>query len=114
VEVLVALTLLSVVVLGAAGFFVHSLRSIQDARTKRIALQVASSQLDRLLAADYEDVVSSTDSAAMVGDFPASVTTEVTERSDGNARYKEVEVTLGWQIGSRTLSVTLTTIVGKT
>jgi len=115
VEVMVALVVLAVALLGTGSFFVYAFGQMEELKTKRIALELASAELDRMLAVDYSDVVSGTQSGVTLGDYTATVTTVVTERSAGSPAYdyREVVVTVSWQKQGRALEVVLSTIVGK-
>jgi prepilin-type N-terminal cleavage/methylation domain-containing protein len=119
VEVMMALVILAVLAVGSSAVFGHSFGMIETSRSKRLALDLASSRLDRLQSAgtSYADVAAASETEITVGPWPGSVTTEVDEKSestmDGTIYYKEVTVTVSWIKNQQTNSVSLDTIVGK-
>ena len=113
VEVLIAMVLLGIAMVGTAGFFVHSIELIDAAKGRRIALEMVSSRMDQLLASDFDDVVDATETGVQVGQWDATMTTAVTTCTEGSAQYKEVAVTAAWTRGAQAQSVAFTSIVGK-
>ncbi len=110
-----AMIVLGVALLGTGAFFVYGLGHMEEQKTRRVALEVASARLDRLLAMDYAGVVSGAESGVSVGAYSGTVTTAVSEQSDGSPvyYYKTVTVTVSWQKQGRPFDVALTSIVGR-
>lgn len=115
VEVMVALVILGMALLGTGGFFVYAFGQMAELKIRRVALEMASAELDRMLAADYSDVVSGTQTNIALAGYTATVDTAATEKSAGSPThyYKEVVVTVSWQKQGRPFSVVLSTFVGK-
>ena len=113
IEVMVAILLLSIVAVGSAGFFYQSLAMIEEYRSRRLAMELATSEIDSLRKSHYTDIKPYEISGLMIGNWVSEIIVTVNEVAEGDARRKEVEVTVNWgmPVGEKTLS--LNTIVGK-
>ncbi len=115
VEVMMALVILTITSVGSGAFFYQAFGMIETYRSKRLALDIASARLDRLQSAgtNYADVADTSETGLTIGQWPATLSTQVTERFDAPARYKEVKVTVSWIKDQQNHQVSLESIVGK-
>jgi len=111
---MVALVILGIMMVGTSAFFAHAMNQIEDARSNRIALETASAKIDEALTAAYDTIRSNTESTT-VGEWPATITRTITERSAGSPtyRYKEITATVTWTKRGAGHTVSLTGIVGN-
>jgi type II secretory pathway pseudopilin PulG len=109
---MVAIVLIGIVAVGSAVFFVHSLDMVEVTRSRRLALELASSRLDDLRAGHYEDVVADADGEAVrVGPHSGTLRTTVTEPDSRDGLYREVVVTVSWTKGARAYRVSTATLI---
>ncbi|MBN1805541.1 MAG: prepilin-type N-terminal cleavage/methylation domain-containing protein [Sedimentisphaerales bacterium] len=106
VEVMIAVFISAIVMLGGSFFFVASTGQINLREQYRAASRLASQKLEELKAADYDEVTEGevTDSVTLEkSSYQRSVvTTDI-------GSYKQVTVTVGW--GTTGNSVSLETFI---
>ena len=118
VEVLVALFIIALIIMGGGMFFFYGRVNIIREAHRRAAVLVASQRLEELKGADYSGIGSSgpepVDVDNLSGDSPTGPTmdTVVEFVDDGgiNEAYKKVTVTVNW-VDSRSNSVSATTLI---
>jgi len=122
VEVLVALFIIALVILGGGMFFFYGRVTIVREAHRRAAVLVASERLEELKAADYSGIAIGSfgpepvDVDNLSGDSPTGPTmVTVVEYVDdpaggNNEDYKQITVTVNW-VDSRSNSVSSTTLI---
>ena len=132
VEVLVALFIIALVILGGGMFFFYGRVTIVREAHRRAAVLVASQRLEELKAAEWDDIASydptyslyyishsngwAKDLGKLIDTVPGDVLpdgemeTEAQWKPDGSYDYLKVTVTVNWQ-ESTTNSVSSTTLI---
>ena len=108
VEVMVAVLISTIVILGSSFFFVASSNQVNLQEQYRAASGLASQALEELKAGSYDDIATS--------ETAESLSLEETSysRSIGSedlGLYKKVTVTVNWNAGSKQRNVSLATLV---
>ncbi len=108
IEVMTAVLITAIVMLGGSMFFASSTGQINLREQYRAASRLASQKLEELKAVDYDTVA--------VGEVTDSVTLEsssynrkVVTKDIGS--YKEVTVTITWGTGSQQNNINLVTLI---
>jgi len=117
VEVLVALFIIALVILGGGMFFFYGRVTIVREAHRRAAVLVASQRLEELKAKDYSEINLGTEEVNVDVDnllkesaTPPTMVTVVQYVPDGGSDYKKVTVTINWE-DSTSNSVTSTTLI---
>ena len=113
VEVLGAVTILTVVVWGAVAFMMHGRVRVEVANQERVAAQIAIERLERARAGGYSSI-SYDYGAVTVNSTPYSWSlysrTKLADPDDAQSTFKEIEISVSWpNDGGR--SVTMTTAI---
>jgi len=99
VEVMVALVVLAVVVIGAAAFFSAGRGAIEESAQRRTAAQIAQQQLELARAGGYEALAGAAGTAT-VDDVEYSWTLAVTmalaDPGDADSGYKQMSIVVDW------------------
>jgi len=120
VEVLVALFIIALVILGGGMFFFYGRVTIVREAHRRAAVLVASQRLEELKGADYSGIAIGSfgpepvdvDNLSKDSATPPTMVTVVQYVPDGSSSeaYKKVTVTINW-VDSRSNSVSSTTLI---
>ena len=122
IEVLVALFIIALIIMGGGMFFFYGRVNIVREAHRRAAVLVASQRLEELKGADYSEVNSLPPSAEqfvdvdnLIGDPPTGPTMVtqawyVNDEGGTSEDYVKVMVTVNW-VDSRSNSVSLTTLI---
>lgn len=104
-EVLVAMTLFSIVASGMAAMSTTSLRATADNRAATSAQMLAQDELERVRGLEYDDIDDAVRSASMGGEL-FGIDTVVTEDDPADG-LKRVIVTVGWDgpLGARSYEI---------
>ena len=95
VEVLIALVIFLIAVIGTAGIAYANRRNLISGATVRLATWDAIGTMENLKAAGYQHLVSSHCSINL-GGIPATRTVTVETVSEGGAVYRRVTVVVAW------------------
>lgn len=114
VEIMVAILIFTIVMLGGLVFFFYGRAHISHSNHQRAALGLAKERMEMWKADDYDNITTQTHSTVSLGGIQFSPGTELmneeTYDSDG---YKEVRVTTSWQEKGNTCEVQLVTIIAQ-
>ena len=117
IEVLVALFIIALVILGGGMFFFYGRVNIVREAHRRAAVLVASQRLEELKAAEWGDIdpeIISGDETVTVDNVPdAKMVTQawyVNDEGGTSEDYVKVMVTVNW-VDSRSNSVSATTLI---
>lgn len=105
IEVLIALFILVIVILGGELYFYYGRSGIKKEEHRRVALELASRRLEELKATDYDSISGSTET---IDTLPSGEITTVVQNQDG---YKKVTVTVSWGESPGTTKVELVTLI---
>jgi prepilin-type N-terminal cleavage/methylation domain-containing protein len=108
VEVMIAVLISTIVMLGGSFFFVSSTNQINLRRQYRVASQLASQKLEELKAVDY-DTVAIGEVEDNVAIKNSSYNRSVVTTDLGT--YKEVTVSINWGPAGRAHNVSLVTLI---
>ena len=99
VEVMVALVVLAVIVIGAAAFFSGGRGTIEESAQRRTAAQIAHQQVELARAGGYE-ALAGAGGTATVDDVEYSWTLVVTvgqaDPGDADSSYKQMRIVVDW------------------
>jgi Tfp pilus assembly protein PilV len=98
-EVIVAVTILTIVVWGMVGFLMNGRVLVERTGQGVIAAQVAQQQLDQARSLPYASVASSRGTETVNGllySWVLTVTTAQADPADGNSTFKQTGVTVTW------------------
>ncbi len=108
VEVMVAVLIFTIVILGASFLFFYGRSQISLRGHYRVALQLAAQKLEELKADNYDDIEEGeTEESFSLEDLSYSRTTE----TEDVGLYKKVDVGVDWQQLGKQHSVSLTTFI---
>lgn len=108
VEVMVAVLIFMIVILGASFLFFYGRTQINVQENRRVALQLAAQRLEELEAGNYDDIVEvETVENLTLEDLSYTRTTE----TEDVGLYKKVDVGVDWQQLGKQHSVSLTTFI---
>jgi len=99
IEVLVAVTILTVLVWGTVAFLTNCRVSVERANQRRAAAQVAIAQLEEARAVPYAALDDDSGTTALNGTsytWSLDVTETQADPADPNSLYKEMTVTVEW------------------
>jgi len=108
IEVMVAVVICAIVMLGGSSLFVHGRSQIDLQKNARVAVQLAAQKLEELKAGSYNDIEEGqTEECISLEDssFTRTVDTEDT------GKYKKVRVAVSWKQASKDHAVGLATII---
>ena len=112
VEVMVAIIIFTIVMLGGLVFFFYGRSHISLSNHQRMALELTKERIELWKADDYDNITTQIHPAIYLGGIQFNPETELmnngTYESDG---YKEVKITTSWQEGANPYSVQLVTII---
>jgi len=97
IEVMVAVIVLGVVVIGAVAFLVAGRSTVERAAQQRTATQIANERLEIARAAGYAAVADDSGSVEMAGityTWSLTVAAEPADPADAGSTYKLMEVTV--------------------
>ena len=108
VEVMVAVLISTIVILGSSFFFVASSNQVNLQEQYRAASGLASQALEELKAGSYDDIATS--------EAEESLSLEKTSYSrsidtEDLGSYKKVAVTVNWNAGAKQRNVSLATLI---
>lgn len=111
IEVLIALTIFSIGILGIAAMQITSMGSNTDARRVTDASTLAVDRLERLMATDYDSIASgnTTQSAYTVN----WVVAEVDSDGNGTNDSKNITVTVNWSDMGAARDVVIENIIAE-
>jgi len=99
VEVMVALIVLAVVVIGAAAFFAAGRGTIEESAQRRTAAQVGQQQLEIARAGGYEALADAEGTATVDGveySWTLTVTGALADPGDAESGYKQMCMVVDW------------------
>ena len=99
VEVLVAVTVVTVVLFGAVAFLVNGRTRVELAGKQRTASQVAADRIERARALGYDGVKDDEGNVELDGTtytWTLTVATALADPADSKSTYKIVEVSVDW------------------
>ncbi len=108
VEVMVAVLISTIVILGSSFFFVASSNQINLREQYRAASRLASQKLEELKAGSYDAIATSVTNESLSlekSSYSRSIDTE------DLGLYKKVTVTVNWGAGAKQRNVSLATII---
>jgi Tfp pilus assembly protein PilV len=106
IEVMVAVLIITIVIIGGSLLFVNGRNQINQQKHHRAAIQLAVQKLEELKAGDYDDVDPNTESLTLE-DFSYDRDTNTVD----NGSYKEVTVTVSWGPTGNEHNVSLVTAI---
>ncbi len=108
IEVVVAMLILSILIIGAHYHFVYGRGQIALRENYRAALQLAAQKLEELKADSYNDItVSKTQETLALGEYSCNRSTDVNDVS----LYKKINVQIDWNQMGRDHNVSLDTFI---
>jgi len=108
VEVMVAVLISTIVILGSSFFFVASSNQVNLQEQYRAASGLASQTLEELKAGSYDDIATS-ETAESLSLEETSYSRSIDSEDLG--LYKKVTVTVNWDAGSKQRNVSLATLI---
>jgi type II secretion system protein I len=99
VEVIVAIVILAVVVIGLMPFMATGRIGVERAAQKRVAVQIAAERLERGRAGGYPALANASGSVVRDGltyNWTLTVTTLRADPADAASSYKQAEVSVTW------------------
>jgi prepilin-type N-terminal cleavage/methylation domain-containing protein len=108
IEVMIAVLITAIVMLGGSMFFASSTGQISLREQYRAASRLASQKLEELKAADYDTVVVGTDTDNVTLESTTYNRSVVTQDLGS---YKEVTVTVTWGTGAKQNNINLVTYI---
>jgi prepilin-type N-terminal cleavage/methylation domain-containing protein len=112
VEVMVAILIFTIVMLGGLVFFFYGRTHISHSNHQRMALELAKEKMETWKADDYDNVLNENEPNIPLGGIQFSRNTVVNEVLVGGV-YKEVTVTTSWQEKGNPVSVQIITIIAE-
>ncbi len=112
-EVIVAVTILTIVVWGMVGFLMNGRMLVERRGQAVIAAQVAQQQLDNARATAYASVASSSGTQTVNGlmyTWVLTVTTAQADPADVNSTFKQTGVSVTWPTAPNANAVLYTAI----
>ena len=110
VEAVVAISVLSIIIVGSSLLFVSGQSYIDMRGRHRIAAELAAQKLEELKAGNYNDITEGeTEESFSLDDLPYTRSV-ATETRDGGL-YKKVQVTVSWQQIGKQRNVSLATFI---
>ncbi len=111
IEVMVAIVIFLIVVLGGFAFFFYGRTHISRSNHQRMALELTKERLELWKADDYSNIMTQPDPSVPLGGIQFNRNTTIVDHPvDG---YKEVTVTISWQERGNPCSVQLVTIIAQ-
>lgn len=108
VEVMVAVLIFMIVILGASFLFFYGRTQIDVQENRRVALQLAAQRLEELKAGNYDDIIEGeTVENLTLEDLSYTRTTE----TEDVGSYKNVNVIIQWERRGKVYDVSLATVV---
>jgi len=108
IEMVVAMLILSILIIGAHYHFVYGRGQIALRRNYRAALLLAAQKLEGLKACNYNDItVSKTQETLALGEYSCNRSTDVNDVS----LYKKINVQIDWNQMGRDHNVSLDTFI---
>jgi prepilin-type N-terminal cleavage/methylation domain-containing protein len=107
VEVMVAVLIVAIVVIGGSLLFVMGKGQISQQKRFRAATQLAAQKLEELKAGDYANIVNDNNSVVLEG----ITYTRDTNVVDVNALYRQVTVTVSWNQGAASHDISMVTCI---
>ena len=111
VEVMVAILIFTIVMLGGLVFFFYGRTYISQSNHERMALELTKEKIELWKADDYSHIANQNESSISLGGTQFSRSTSVVERTGTGGVYKEITVTTSWQQTGTTYNVQLLTII---
>jgi len=108
IELIIALTILIIVIIGSSMFFYSSRKNLVYANLERLGTWKAIEKMELLKSGSYSDIVAKTESISL-GGTPAQRVTTVQNISEDGANFKSVKVEVKWANDS----VSLTTYIAE-
>ncbi|MBN1391923.1 MAG: prepilin-type N-terminal cleavage/methylation domain-containing protein [Sedimentisphaerales bacterium] len=108
VEVMVAVLIVAIVVIGGSFLFVMGKAQISRQKRFRAATQLASQKLEQLKAGSYDSIADESNSVVLEG---ITYTRIVDQEPDANGLYKQVTVTVGWNQGAASHDISMVTCI---
>lgn len=103
-EVVLALVVLAVAVVGTSGFFYANRRNLHNARVQRQATWAAVERMEEYRGTPYPDLEDGKyEDAVELGDITAQRTATVETVNEGAVTYKQLTVEVNW--GDQTLAL---------
>jgi len=112
IEVMLAISILVIIVLGGASLFAYSAGQISESKHSRVAVQLANQKLERLRADNNISIEipnGETIESIPLGD----VSYEQTTATEDLGSYKKVEVTVRWTQMGKQRNVNMATLYVK-
>ena len=98
-EVMVALVVLAVVVIGAAAFFSVGRGAIEESAQRRTAAQIAHQQLELARGGGYEALAGDEGTAMVDGveySWTLAITVGLADPGDTDSSYKQMGIVVDW------------------
>lgn len=112
VEVMVAIVIFTIVMVGGFVCFFYGRIHISHAYHQRMALEITKEKVEKCKAFGYNNVLTEPATSIPLGGIQFSRSLSVVEQTS-NGTYKKLTVTTGWQDGGGSDSVQLITIIAK-
>lgn len=112
VEVMVAILVFTIVMLGGLAFFFYGRMHISHSNHQRMALGLTKEQVEILKATPYDELPAVDNENITLGGVDYSRNTVVTDGTGGGI-YREVTVTTSWEEKGNTVSVQLVTVIAE-
>ncbi len=99
IEVMIAIILLTLILVGGMAYFFYANESLKVANYRRIAAEIAHSAMEQMKSANYTTLASSFDPNVTIGTLTGNKTISVSgDISDpGGGVYKQVTVNITWE-----------------
>lgn len=108
IEVMVAVLIATIVIIGGSLLFVTGRSQINQQKHHRAAIQLAAQKLEELKADNYDDIVEGdTEESLSLEDLSYSRSTHTEDAGS----YKEVTVTVSWGLTGNEHNVSLVTSI---
>ncbi len=112
IEVMVAILIFMIVMLGGLVFFSYGRTHISYSNHQRIALELTKEKIELWKADDYSHIVNENEPVISLGGYQFNRST-VINAGTGGGTYTNVTVTTSWQQAGITYSVQLLTIIAQ-
>ena len=112
IEVMVAIVIFLIVMLGGFAFFFYGRTHISRSNHQRMALELTKERIELWKADDYDHIVNQNELNIPLGGIQFNRNTAVNEIIVGGV-YREVTVTTSWQERGSPCSVQLVTIIAQ-
>lgn len=113
VEVMVAIIIFTIVMLGGFVFFFYGRSHISLSNHQRMALELTKEKIEICKASGYASVQDQNESSISLGGIQFSRNTSVVERTGSGGIYKEVIVATSWLERGNLDDVELSTIIAE-